>query len=463
MSTLPPAEPAVKAEETDLVRALESAQQTVEEHFPGLWPAVAVGLSACATLLLKDNANPTAIIYVGGPGSSKTTVVELFAGHPQCYLSDNFTPAAFVSHAASVPRQALANVDLLPRIQHKVLLTPELAILFRGKEDELTKRFSIITRVLDGQGLQTDSGTHGQRGYRGDYLFAWLGCTTPLDRGVWRVMAQLGSRLFFWAMDDQEVGESDLLAADEGPPYRENVERCRDDVQAFLSVLFATYGGVRSVRWDRKADPKPIRTWIAKLASLLAASRSDGQIPENPRRAYAVLSNLARGHAMIHDRHALAEADLPLVAHVAVSTMPTPSRAILLALVRSGRRTLKAKAAAAALGYRKPDSARDALQRLNEGRIFKYVERGTGKPSYVRLRRRWAWCETPDCRDLLLNRRPPTKNPGVCASPPAQPQDLAQRHSDCVVTVPSTHPPDNGRCGLNGRLSPPPPVGGQGA
>src|SRR5215467_5948140 len=97
MSTLPPAEPEVKAEETDLVRALKSAQQTVEEHFPCLWPAVAAGLATCATLLLTDNTNPTALIYLGGAGSSKTTVAQLFADHPECYLSDNFTPASFVS------------------------------------------------------------------------------------------------------------------------------------------------------------------------------------------------------------------------------------------------------------------------------------------------------------------------------------------------------------------------------
>src|SRR3712207_3933042 len=102
--------------------------------------------------------------------------------------------ASFVSHAANVSRGELEAVDLLPRIKHKVLITPELAPIFRGKDDELAQRFSIMTRVLDGQGLQTDSGTHGRRGHRGDYLFAWLGCTTPLEDKVWRVIAQLGGR-----------------------------------------------------------------------------------------------------------------------------------------------------------------------------------------------------------------------------------------------------------------------------
>jgi len=89
-----------------------------------------------------------------------------------CYRSDKFTPASFVSQAANQPTKALAKVDLLPRIKDKILLTPELATIFRGKPDELTQTFSTITRVLDGQGLQTDSGTHGRQGYTGQHGFA---------------------------------------------------------------------------------------------------------------------------------------------------------------------------------------------------------------------------------------------------------------------------------------------------
>jgi hypothetical protein len=170
------------------------------------------------------------VIYVGGPSSSKTTVANMFVGHALTYPSDNFSPAAFVSHAANVARAELANVDLLPRIRYKVLITPELAPIFRGKEDELAKRFAIITRVLDGQGLQTDSGTHGRRGYRGDYLFAWLGCTTPFDAKVWPVMAQLGSRLFFLVMDSREVTVEDLVASDDELSYTERLRQCRDTV-----------------------------------------------------------------------------------------------------------------------------------------------------------------------------------------------------------------------------------------
>jgi hypothetical protein len=164
---------------------------------------VKAGLSTCATLLLKDISNCTALIYVGLASVGKTTVAEMFTDDaitktkPLCYVSDSFTPAAFVSHAGNVNKADLEKQDLLPRTKHKVLITPELSPLFRaGKKDELMLRFTVLTRVLDGGGLQTDSGNHGSRRYRGDYVFAWLGCTTPFEEQTWQVMASLGSRLF---------------------------------------------------------------------------------------------------------------------------------------------------------------------------------------------------------------------------------------------------------------------------
>src|SRR5262245_44293028 len=219
--------------------ALEALHAMLDEYFPDLRCAVDIGLSVAASLLLKDNVNPVAVILVGSPSTSKTTVASMFADHPQCYRSDNFTPAAFVTQAANQSRTALKDIDLLPRIKHKVLVTPELAPIFRGKEDELAKRFAIITRVLDGEGLVTDSGTQGQRGYKGDYVFAWIGCTTPLDPKAWRVMAQLGSRLFFFSMDDRPAAtDADLMRAEEGTSYRDRLARCREQVGRVLLDVF---------------------------------------------------------------------------------------------------------------------------------------------------------------------------------------------------------------------------------
>jgi len=132
---------------------LQIVRETIETHFPALWPAVEAGLSTCATLLLADNENPVALIYVGPPSAGKTTVTSMFEeatvnGRDLCYRSDKFTTAAWVSQSAKVSEEDLKKVDLLPRIRYKVLLTPELSTIFRGKPDELAERFSTITSIL---------------------------------------------------------------------------------------------------------------------------------------------------------------------------------------------------------------------------------------------------------------------------------------------------------------------------
>src|SRR5262249_11860117 len=125
---------------------------------------------------------------------------------------DDFTPAAFVSHAANRTTKALEKIDLLPRIKDKVMLTKELAPLFRNDEKEQRANFARLTSVLDGNGYTTNSGTHGQRGYEGRFVFHWIGATTPIPDHTHRVMAQLGNRILFYETTGKEPTEEELMA-----------------------------------------------------------------------------------------------------------------------------------------------------------------------------------------------------------------------------------------------------------
>src|SRR5262245_30715002 len=102
---------------------INEVRENISRHFPQLWPGVELGLATCATLLLKDNMNPVALIYVGPPSAGKTTIATMFetASYKDqliCYRSDKFTPAAFVSQSARAKPTQLARIDLLPRIKH---------------------------------------------------------------------------------------------------------------------------------------------------------------------------------------------------------------------------------------------------------------------------------------------------------------------------------------------------------
>ena len=404
--------------------SISEVRAVINEHLPGLWPMVDVGLSVCATLLLRDNANPAAVIYTGPPGASKTTTASLFMGHELTYLSDNFTPAAFVSHAANVGKAKLAEVDLLPRIRHRVLITPELAPLFRGKEDELSKQFGILIRVLDGQGLQTDSGTHGQRGYQGDYLFAWLGCTTPFPERIWNLMAQLGSRLFFLLMDSlAEETVEDLVASQDGIQYSERIEEGRRWVHAYLTELFARHGGVRGVHWQPSGDSKIVLDSVAHLAKLLVAVRS-GVGNESAKRAFAIFRNLARGHALVHGRTQLSEDDLPVIGQLTASSLPSRLRGVMLCLVNGDSKGVSVETVQKALGVAHSQTARDAMRALAGRGVAKYEEYGQGQAATLFLRPEWMFCQTAWYRALLNGEL--VSNPGLCVPSP----NLAQRHRE---------------------------------
>ena len=85
--------------------SVETVRRVISGYFPHLWPAVEAGLSTCATLLLADNVNPVALIYVGPASAGKTTVASMFERTTLnraelVYRSDKFTPASFITHSA---------------------------------------------------------------------------------------------------------------------------------------------------------------------------------------------------------------------------------------------------------------------------------------------------------------------------------------------------------------------------
>jgi hypothetical protein len=396
---------------------------TVESHFHHLWPAVEVGLSTCATLLLADNVNPVAVIYVGPPSAGKTTVAGMFDGATICYRSDKFTPASFVSHSAKSTKKQLEQIDLLRRIRHKVLVTPELSTVFRGKTDELAERFSIITRVLDGQGFMSDSGTHGRRGYEGDHLFAWLGCTTPFDTNVWKVMAQLGSRMFFLVMDAaaEPTVEELVKAINQAEPYQMGLMKCRESIHPFLDSLFTRYGGVRGVKWNAEDNPKEVLSDIARCATLLATMRTLGgengkpPQPESPHRANAVLYNLARGHALIHGRTQLTSDDLPMIAQVTVSSIPAERRAVLLALAKNEGKSLTVSQVEDATQVTRHTAER-VMEELDWLGIMRFHKEGNGKPSTLSIKPEWAWCVSEHFSPFLLGTGTWQKSGDECAA-----------------------------------------------
>lgn len=317
------------------IKTLDELKEIIIKYFPDIWEEYQYTLSTYATLSLKYlNGCPT-LIKIGNPAGMKTTIDSLFYGFDFSFLCDSFTPASFVSHATNVKKENLHENDLLPKIKDKCLITPELAPLFESQRDKLIENFAMLTRVLDGEGLNRSTGSHGHRGYSGDYKFIWIGSSTPLRASVWNVMGKIGNRMFFLNMHEKKRDLENFKLMFSGKEYQEKIKICRGATYSFLKNYFKKYPP-RSINWDSNKDILILEK-IIKYAMLLSKLRGTlmlwkgeekGEyefsfpIIEEPPRAINSLRNFARGYALINNRVGLIEDDLEIVKKICFSSMP---------------------------------------------------------------------------------------------------------------------------------------------
>lgn len=333
----------------------EQWMATVQECFPQLASAAECCASVVAQLLVQDTTNCFGLILVDVPSSGKTICLNFFTGCEEIiYTSDDFSPAALVSHAAQKKSKDLQQIDMLPKIRFKTLLLREMAAVFGDKDDDLRKKMHLLTRVMDGEGLETESGVHGKRGYQGDYLFMLLGASTPIQLRVWKVMGGAGHRLFFLSLNSKRLGVQDLHDILMDGNFKKKEVRVRQTTHDFLRTLWRK--NPQGIQWDSTKDEVVATQWIARLAHFVAHYRaeiivysawSDGEdggsgrkelqhtrpLIEQPTRVMTLLYGLARGRAACQGRNYITVADLAPVIRIALDTAPDPRPLMLRELL----------------------------------------------------------------------------------------------------------------------------------
>lgn len=310
--------------------------EVIKDHFPKLAFAAEATASLFGQLLIRDVNNPCALCIIDMPSAGKTLILNLFSGFEKTLSIDNFTPASFVSQAANISSKKLKDIDLLPKIKNKVLIIRDLAPLFGQRDDDLLKNMGILTRVLDGEGLELSGGTHGIRGYSGDYLFMFLAASTPISPKVFKLMGNLGSRLFFLNIRSKEKSEQALARQLVTTPWKKKQAICNEATKGFLTQLWRKYPN--GIEWNSSQDPEELLKIISRCALLLSKLRgsiniwkddSSGSdyaytepVIERADRINQILYNIARGHALISGRTNINEGDLKVVLAIALDSAP---------------------------------------------------------------------------------------------------------------------------------------------
>jgi len=399
--------------------AYDEWQAVIKANFPDLLFSAEICLSIITQILITDVTNPFALVLVDVPSAGKTITLNFFAGLDSLtYATDKFTPASFVSNAANVKKTELSKVDLLPRIKNKGLIVRDFATIFSKREDDLNDLLGTLTRVLDGEGLNTDSGVHGKRHYDGDYLFMMLAASTPVPLRVWKMMGSLGARLFFLNMNSKDKSDDELANQLGSSTYKDKENICREVTRRFLQTLWSQHP--EGVAWNNQQDDYELKIIIAKCARLLACLRGkvDTQneysengklesshsslIVEKPDRINQLLYNLCRGHAVACGHTQLGYDDIRYAVELAIDSAQTTRTKVLRQLLDAGGE-VSTPQVEALLNCSKTTALKE-MKTLKVLGLCKTVQENKGKvgepETILKLNSDFKWFLSDECRAI---------------------------------------------------------------
>ncbi len=407
-SVSPPNEPTTFAEWRTVIMA----------NFPDLVFPAEICASIIAQILIRDITNPFALILVGAPSSGKTICVNFFDRiEGITYSTDAFSSAAFVSSAANIKKKDLADIHLLPRIKNKTFLVRDLATIFSKRDDDLNEILGKLVRLLDGEGLSLDTGSHGRQNMTGSYLFMMIAASTPIPGRVWKMMGHLGSRLFFYNIQSRKKTDTELVAQLRTTAFKEKEYTCRDTSKNLLSTLWDR--NKTGIIWDRNADSEEISLVIVHCSKLLARTRGlisrwfekhgrnglveyeySPPVIENPDRLSNLFYNLCRGHAVLTGRNQINTEDLKLVVELAIDSAPPTRARLFRGLVDNGG-VMTTTQVQAHLECSKT-AAGTEMRTLEALGVCKIVEKYEGKvgqpPCQIQLAPEFEWFLSEECR-----------------------------------------------------------------
>jgi predicted transcriptional regulator len=349
-----------------LVKRYNELQNVVNTNIPEIWPGLEFGLSSLRILNIHECTLPFIGIILGRPSSYKTVVLNLLKPWYCTFYTDSFSPKAWITHTTAVDsEEELMRIDMLPKVKDRHFLTPELAPIFTTEEKDLGLILGAITRIADGHGYGSDSGAHGHREY-GDTMFVWTGAAVDIPYKIYKLLAGLGFKIYFFRLPYKEKTEDELLKQ-----MKERFNEKKASIESALyeyliwfeigpDLIHDEQSGLRRMRWNDESDDEQALRWIVKLAAVLKHLRciakawdikDDSQgsnygysvtQPESPERAIEVLRNLARGHALLTGRNFITLEDIPIVVKTVLSTANIDKVGLVrLLIANNGKLTTK--------------------------------------------------------------------------------------------------------------------------
>ena len=381
--------------------------------------------------------------------SLKSTIIDSFQKYPLALYVDDLTKSAFLSHYSTNSEEQLQHDDLIPKMKNKLTLTSEIAPIINTNEDDLRKILGVITRLIDGQGYNSHSGTHGHRSYP-PMMFTWIGAGIEIPTKMWTMLSQAGFKLYFFRPTFRKKTVSDLkrIATDDHIP--EKKQHLEGTLLEYLKVFDAApqteniildESGNPKIKWDTTRDQDIVINCISNVANLLASLRGivytsysksrestkinnneddknkenhetkflqteqieydiEKSATEDAARAVIQLKKLARGNAITQGRNYLIEEDAKLIITVGFSTTKI-NRARLIDLLLKNYGELTTSQISKELEMSKPHALQsmqefDALKIATISTISSYKQ----SERKIKLNDEYRWFLTDEFKQL---------------------------------------------------------------
>ena len=268
----------------EVKRKYENLKFLANTYFEDSWQLLQFCISVKSVQNIYGNNLPFVGFILYKPSSLKSTIIDLFQKYPSALYVDDLTKNSFLSHYSTNSEEELQNNDLIPKMKGKILLTSEIAPIINANDDDLRKILGIITRLIDGKGYQSHSGTHGHRSYH-SMMFTWVGAGIEIPPKMWTLLSQLGFKIYFFRPTFKKMTVEDLKKIANDDQLPEKKQKLEEALLYYLKVFDAapqTDGGIiildeengnPKIRWDKTKDEDSVMDCISNLANLLAALR----------------------------------------------------------------------------------------------------------------------------------------------------------------------------------------------
>lgn len=327
-------------------------------QFANIWPdlqgAFVASLSTIASLCFSELPCCITLILMGPSSCGKSSVLNLFNDldlDPAFFCrNDRSTVAAWVSMGKPMKGKKQEDMDLLAKARGKVMVSAELAPIFKSEKSELSHWFGVVASMLDGKGFKTHSGMIGDKEYKGDTTFNWLGASVPPEPEFHEIMANTGTRILFYYLDIAVPSRVERMKFDRWWDEGGKVLNTRlvADLKRWMTA-FLKSNPFRSLRQKSIKIPEIIDERIHGYADLLCALRQVCDVVqewgrdrlkvrerESPHRVSQQLRSLARGRALVFGRSEVTEDDLEIVENISLNTAKEERAKAMRFLVSSG-------------------------------------------------------------------------------------------------------------------------------